>query len=65
MIASPIISDSPTQQKFWQRAIANLERELRSGRDGLSSAEAGTRYGPGISGGKAAEHLKRSVALKE
>ena len=51
MIASPIISDSPAQQKFWQRAIGDLEGELGSAKDGLSSAEAAARrvrYGPNI-----------------
>jgi P-type Mg2+ transporter len=36
-------------RKFWQLAVADLERELGSGRDGLSSAEAQARqirYGP-------------------
>src|SRR6202158_1112677 len=51
MIASPMNSDSRAQQKFWQRAIGDLEGELGSGKDGLSSAEAAARrvrYGPNI-----------------
>ena len=51
MSASPIGSDSRTQHKFWQRPIGELEGELGSGKDGLSSAEAAARrvrYGPNI-----------------
>jgi len=43
MIASPMTSDGPTQQKFWQRPLVDLENELGSGTDGLSSAEATAR----------------------
>ena len=42
-------SDSGPQRKFWQIALANLERQLGPGRNGLSSAGAATRllrYGP-------------------
>jgi len=41
--------DSALKTKFWQIGLADLERQLRAGRDGLSSAEAETRqlqYGP-------------------
>ena len=44
-------SDSGPERKFWQIALADLERQLGAGRDGLSSAEAATRrlrYGPNI-----------------
>ena len=44
-------SDSGPERKFWQIALADLERQLGAGRDGLSSAEAAARrlrYGPNI-----------------
>jgi Mg2+-importing ATPase len=42
-------SDSGPESKFWQIALADLERQLGTGRNGLSSAGAGARrlrYGP-------------------
>ncbi len=42
-------SDGGPERKFWQLPIAALQRELGSGRDGLSSVEAQARqirYGP-------------------
>src|SRR5271167_3966488 len=42
-------SDSRPERKFWQIALADLERELGTDRTGLSSAEAAVRrlrYGP-------------------
>ena len=42
-------SDSGPERKFWQIALADLEKELGAGRNGLSSAEAVARrlrYGP-------------------
>jgi P-type Mg2+ transporter len=42
-------SDGVPERKFWQLAIADLEKQFAAGRDGLSSAEAATRrerYGP-------------------
>ena len=42
-------SDSGPERKFWQIALADLERQLGAGRNGLSSAEAAARrlrYGP-------------------
>ena len=42
-------SDIGPERKFWQIALADLERRLGAGRDGLSSAEAAARrlrYGP-------------------
>jgi len=49
-------SDSGPEPKFWQIALADLERQLGAGRNGLSSAEAAARrlrYGltPWRSGG--------------
>jgi hypothetical protein len=41
--------DSEPARKFWQIALADLEKQLEAGRDGLSSAEAASRrlrYGP-------------------
>src|ERR1700724_2202691 len=45
----PMTSDSGPERKFWQIALADLERQLGAGRNGLSSAEAAARrlrYGP-------------------
>src|SRR6202040_1865072 len=42
-------SDIGPKRKFWQIALADLERQLGAGRNGLSSAEAAARrlrYGP-------------------
>ena len=42
-------SDSGPEREFWQIALADLERQLGAGRNGLTSAEAGARrlrYGP-------------------
>ena len=42
-------SDSGPERKFWQIALADLERQLGAGRNGLTSAEAAARrlrYGP-------------------
>ena len=42
-------SDSGPERKFWQISLADLERQLGAGRNGLSSAEAAARrlhYGP-------------------
>jgi P-type Mg2+ transporter len=42
-------SDSGAERKFWQIALADLERQIGAGRNGLSSAEAASRrlrYGP-------------------
>jgi P-type Mg2+ transporter len=42
-------SDTGPERKFWQLAIADLEKEFGAGRNGLSSAEAAARrlrYGP-------------------
>ena len=42
-------SDSGAERKFWQIALADLERQIGAGRNGLSSAEAAARrlrYGP-------------------
>ena len=42
-------SDSGPERKFWQIALADLERQLGAGPNGLSSAEAAARrlrYGP-------------------
>lgn len=42
-------SNSAPEQKFWQISLADLERQLRTSRDGLSTAEAAARrahYGP-------------------
>ena len=42
-------SDSGPERNFWQIAIADLEKQLATGRDGLSSAEVASRrlrYGP-------------------
>ena len=42
-------SDSRPERKFWQIALADLERQLRTSPNGLSSAEAAARrlrYGP-------------------
>jgi Mg2+-importing ATPase len=42
-------SNSEPEQKFWQISLADLERQLRTSRDGLSTAEADARragYGP-------------------
>jgi Mg2+-importing ATPase len=42
-------SDSVPEQKFWQIALADLEKELGAGPNGLSSAEVSARrlrYGP-------------------
>jgi P-type Mg2+ transporter len=42
-------SDSVPERKFWQLAITDLEKQLATGRDGLSTAEAASRrvrYGP-------------------
>jgi P-type Mg2+ transporter len=41
--------DSAPERKFWQVALADLEQQLGTGRNGLTSAEAATRrlrYGP-------------------
>ena len=41
--------DSALKTKFWQTGLADLERQLGTGRDGLGSAEAAARqlrYGP-------------------
>src|SRR5271163_4739613 len=40
---------SELEQKFWQVALSDLEKQLAAGRNGLSSAEAAERrlrYGP-------------------
>ena len=45
----PMTSDSGPEREFWQIALADLERQLGAGRNGLTSAEAGARrlrYGP-------------------
>jgi Mg2+-importing ATPase len=45
----PVTSDSGPERKFWQIALADLERQLGAGRNGISSAEAAARrlrYGP-------------------
>src|ERR1700731_3013749 len=45
----PITSDSGPERKFWQIALADLERQPGAGRTGISSAEAAARrlrYGP-------------------
>ena len=45
----PMTSDSGPERKFWQIAVADLERQLDARRNGLSSAEAAARrlrYGP-------------------
>src|SRR6266566_4463552 len=39
----PMTSDSGPERKFWQIALADLERQLGAGRNGLSSAEAAAR----------------------
>src|SRR5580700_4677598 len=42
-------ADSVPERKFWQFAIADLVKQLATGRDGLSTAEAASRrvrYGP-------------------
>jgi Mg2+-importing ATPase len=42
-------SDSGPEREFWQIALADLERQLGAGRNGLTSAEAAARrlrYGP-------------------
>jgi Mg2+-importing ATPase len=42
-------ADSVPERKFWQLAITDLEKQLATGRDGLSTAEAASRrvrYGP-------------------
>jgi Mg2+-importing ATPase len=42
-------TDSGSERKFWQIALADLEKQLSTGGDGLSSAEVATRrlrYGP-------------------
>jgi len=36
-------SDSGPERKFWQIALADLERQLGAGRNGISSAEAAAR----------------------
>jgi Mg2+-importing ATPase len=44
-------TDSEPARKFWQIALADLEKQLEAGGDGLSSAEAASRrlrYGPNI-----------------
>ena len=44
-------SDGGCERKFWQVALTDLERQLGTGRNGLSSAEAAARqlrYGPNI-----------------
>jgi len=46
-----MISDGGSERKFWQIALADLERQLGTGRNGLSSAEVAARqlrYGPNI-----------------
>ena len=56
-------SNSGPEQKFWQISLADLERQLRTSRDGLSTAEAAARrarYGP-----NALEEWRRlSLSLK-
>src|SRR6202043_485286 len=45
----PMTSDIGPERKFWQIALADLERQLGAGRNGLSSGEAAARrlrYGP-------------------
>src|ERR1700736_6186548 len=45
----PVTSDRGPERKFWQIALADLERQLGAGRNGISSAEAAARrlrYGP-------------------
>src|SRR6516165_2629703 len=42
-------SNNGPEQKFWQISLADLERQLHTGRDGLSTVEAAARrarYGP-------------------
>jgi P-type Mg2+ transporter len=42
-------SDSVPERKFWQLAIGDLEKQLATGKDGLTSAEVASRrvrYGP-------------------
>ena len=44
-----LMPDSALKTKFWQTGLADLERQLGTGRDGLGSAEAAARqlrYGP-------------------
>jgi len=44
-----LMLDSALKTKFWQTGLADLERQLGTGRDGLGSAEAAARqlrYGP-------------------
>ena len=44
-----MISDSRPERKFWQIALADLERQLGASSNGLSSTEAAARrlrYGP-------------------
>src|SRR6516164_9409865 len=44
-------SNSGPEEKFWQISLADLERQLRTSRDGLSTAEAAARrarYGPNV-----------------
>jgi hypothetical protein len=46
-----VARDSPPQGRFWQLTIAELERELGSSADGISSVEAASRrirYGPNV-----------------
>ena len=56
-------SDSGPERKFWQIALADLERQLGAGRNGLSSAEAAARrlrYGANTLG----ERRRLSLPLK-
>src|ERR1700756_5153319 len=39
----PMTSDSGSERKFWQIALADLERQLGAGPNGLSSTEAAAR----------------------
>ena len=56
-------SDSEPEHKFWQIALADLERQLGAGPDGLSSPEAAKRrlrYGPNTVEG----HRRLSLPVK-
>jgi P-type Mg2+ transporter len=56
-------SDTGPERKFWQISLADLERQLGAGRNGLSSAEAAARrlrYGPNTLG----ERRRLSLPLK-
>jgi Cation transporter/ATPase, N-terminus len=57
-------SDSGPERKFWQIALADLERQLGAGRNGISSAEAAgrrLRYGPNT----LEERRRLSLPLKQ